>query len=200
MARSSERAPDGDPRVRFKDQVRQWREEAILNAVAELLREEGCRELTMDQVARRVGVAKGSLYLHTTTRNGLLEQLLERWAAQVPTPSEPPQGDAGQRLGALCAALMHPVERAGHAGAPAFPCCLHASPCPHGWTERWAHLAQRFGVDALPYASMLGEALQALAATPHLRGLVAEGRGAEAQALLERFVVGFTAATPSPRP
>jgi AcrR family transcriptional regulator len=192
--------PEGDPRVRFKDRVKQWREEAILSAVAELLREEGCRELTMDQIARRVGVAKGSLYLHTTTRSGLLEQMLNRWASQVPTPDGAVAGDVTERLGALCAALMTPVNRGAGAASPAFPCCLHTSPCPHGWAERWAHLAAAYGLDTTPDAEVLGEALQALAATPHLRALVAEERTGEAQALLERFVVGFTARAQSARP
>jgi AcrR family transcriptional regulator len=199
MTRSDERTSNDDARLRFKNRVKQWREEAILNAVAELFQEAGCQDLTMDQIARRVGVAKGSLYLHTTTRNGLLEQLLERWTAQVPEPAASLEGEATQRLRALCAALMHPEERAGRTDAPAFPCCLHSSPCPHGWAERWAHLAQRYGTDALADAPMLGEALQALAATPHVRALVAEGRTGEAQALLERFVVGFTTSESAPR-
>ena len=60
-------------KARFKDRVRQWREQAILQAVAELLVTEGCLSLTMDDVAKQVGIAKGSLYLHTTARSELVD-------------------------------------------------------------------------------------------------------------------------------
>ncbi|MEK9659751.1 MAG: hypothetical protein VW450_07400 [Chloroflexota bacterium] len=69
------------------------------------------------------------------------------------------------------------------------------------WVDgaRWAHLAQAYRISGLPEAPMLGEALQALAATPHVWRLVAEGRSTEAQALLERFVVGFAMVQLAPR-
>jgi len=68
----------GTPEARERFRDRRWRKAAIVDAVAELLVEFGCTELTMEQVAKRVGIAKGSLYLHTTSRSGLVASSLDR--------------------------------------------------------------------------------------------------------------------------
>jgi AcrR family transcriptional regulator len=101
--------------------VRQWQEAAIADAVAELLVEFGCTELTMEQVAKRVGIAKGSLYLHTTSRSGLVASSLDRWTAEVPQPS----GEEEDPLHATCEALFHGVARGGRL-EPARPAMLLA--------------------------------------------------------------------------
>jgi AcrR family transcriptional regulator len=43
-----------------------------------LLSEQGCHQLTMDEVAKRVGIAKGNLYLHAAARNDLVARVLGR--------------------------------------------------------------------------------------------------------------------------
>lgn len=183
-----------DARSRFKDRVREWREQAIFQAVGELLVEEGCLSLTMDGVARRVGVAKGSLYLHAPTRNALVSQVLDRWAEDVPTPAS---SDPSGPLTAVCEALFSGVQHRDSARSPALPCCLHTSPCPHGWTARWRRVAEAYGLEPTPEIELIGQAVQALAATESVRSLVAEGRLADAGAIVTRFAAGYLAGAPA---
>lgn len=180
-----------DARSRFKDRVREWREQAILQAVGELLLEQGCLALTMDDVARRVGVAKGSLYLHAPTRSDLVAQLLDRWAGEVPMPPEPPEAGAPGAVTAICGALFAEVHRVDSGPSPAFPCCLHTSPCPHGWADRWSRLAEAYGLGPDNEVEVIGEALQALSSTDSVQTLVAAGRLRDAHAIVARFAEGF---------
>ncbi len=180
-----------DARSRFKDRVREWREQAILQAVGELLSEHGCLALTMDDVARRVGVAKGSLYLHAPTRSDLVAQLLDRWMAEVPLPPEPPTAGAPSAVTAICDALFSEVHRVDSGPSPAFPCCLHTSPCPHGWADRWSRLAEAYGLGTHEEVEVIGEALEALSSTDSVQALVAAGRLRDAHAIVTRFAEGF---------
>ena len=192
-----------DDRQRFKERVRRWREDAIAEAVAELLREQGCLQLTMDEVAKRVGIAKGSLYLHAAARNDLVARVLDSWAADVPRPEGQPIGPREERWRQVCTALFSRAQKEGRDGRPlvaAFPCCLHTSPCPYGWANRWMELAQAYGLQeeeavkgSTPSWMLLGEAIQALAATPSVRELQSQGHLAKAQETVERFVTGYGA-------
>ena len=193
MSTASQGTAGEDARARFKDRVREWREQAILQAVGELLLEQGCIALTMDDVARRVGVAKGSLYLHAPTRNDLVGQLLDRWTNDVPVPSEVPQGGTQQAVAEICAGLFSGVVRNESGPSPAFPCCLHTSPCPHGWADRWSRLAAAYGLADDDEAALIGEALQALSATKSVRTLLDGGKLDEAAAIVARFAHGFVA-------
>ncbi|MCI0820752.1 MAG: TetR/AcrR family transcriptional regulator [Chloroflexi bacterium] len=195
MSSASQGTAGEDARSRFKDRVREWREQAILQAVGELLLEQGCLALTMDDVARRVGVAKGSLYLHAPTRSDLVAQLLDRWMAEVPMPSEPPKAGGPSAVSGICGALFSEVSRLESGPSPAFPCCLHTSPCPHGWVDRWARLAEAYGLDPNDEAVLIGEALQALSSTLSVQTLVAAGKLEEARAIVARFAEGFVAPT-----
>jgi AcrR family transcriptional regulator len=57
---------------------RRERANRILDAAAELIQRWGYRKTTMDDIAKRAGVAKGVLYLHWKTREQLFEMLLFR--------------------------------------------------------------------------------------------------------------------------
>lgn len=63
MARGAPRRP---PRGH-----RQLRAERILDTTAELLCQHGYKRVTIDDVARRAGVGKGTVYLHWKTREAL---------------------------------------------------------------------------------------------------------------------------------
>ena len=180
-----------DARSRFKDRVRAWREQAILQAVGELLCEGGCLALTMDDVARRVGVAKGSLYLHAPTRNDLVGQLLDHWMDEIPMPSAPPHDSTQRAVVRICEALFADARHQESGPAPAFPCCLRTSPCPHGWGARWSRLAQGYGLDQGDDVELIGEALQAMSATKSVRTLLDDGKLDEAAAVVARLVKGF---------
>ena len=176
-------------RTRFKDRVRQWREQAILQAVGELLVSEGCLSLTMDDVAKQVGIAKGSLYLHTTARGELVDQVLSQWAEDVSTA--PGDIAKGQEWAEVCDALFTPVER-GATMRPAIPCCLRLAPCPHGWMRRWDEMARaRHLAGDGEEAKVLGEAIQALAAMDSVRSMLEEGRIDDAAQVIQRFIAGY---------
>ncbi len=57
---------------------RQERAERILDAAAELITRWGYSKTTIDDIARKAGVAKGTIYLHWKTREDLFEALMER--------------------------------------------------------------------------------------------------------------------------
>ena len=59
------------PKVSFKEQMHQAREEAILQATCRLLGEKAFDAMTMDDVANAVGIAKASLYKHFASKEEL---------------------------------------------------------------------------------------------------------------------------------
>jgi len=62
----------------FKEKQWQMREDAILDATREILSSKGIMALTMDEVAAKVGIAKGSLYQHFPSKEELLTVALLR--------------------------------------------------------------------------------------------------------------------------
>src|ERR1700678_2582785 len=60
------------PELSLKDRQRQMRENAILEAAHRLLAEKGYQGMTMDDLATRVGIAKGSLYQHFRSKEDLI--------------------------------------------------------------------------------------------------------------------------------
>src|ERR1700687_5687240 len=60
------------PETSLKDRQRQMCETAILEAAHRLLAEKGYQGMTMDDLATRVGIAKGSLYQHFRSKEELL--------------------------------------------------------------------------------------------------------------------------------
>ena len=67
----------------FKKQQFEAREEAILDAVNRLLSEKGFDLMTMDDVAEAVGVAKGSLYKHFSSKEKLAAAVMTRLLNQT---------------------------------------------------------------------------------------------------------------------
>jgi len=59
------------PRVSFKTQMLQAREEAIIKSVNHLLASKGFEAMTVDEVAADVGIAKASLYKHFPSKEDL---------------------------------------------------------------------------------------------------------------------------------
>jgi TetR/AcrR family transcriptional regulator of autoinduction and epiphytic fitness len=59
------------PKVSFKEQMLQAREEAIIRSVNRLLAEKGFEAMTVDEVAADVGIAKASLYKHFPSKEDL---------------------------------------------------------------------------------------------------------------------------------
>jgi TetR/AcrR family fatty acid metabolism transcriptional regulator len=62
----------------LKEKQRQEREELILQAAEEVLAEKGYYETSIDEIAARVGIAKGTVYLHFPGKEDLVVAILER--------------------------------------------------------------------------------------------------------------------------
>ncbi|WP_100412265.1 TetR/AcrR family transcriptional regulator [Acidovorax sp. 69] len=86
------------PKVSFKEQMHQAREEAILQSACRLLGEKAFDAMTMDDVANAVGIAKASLYKHFCSKEELcsaaMVQILGRVQAYLAgLPAETPPLD-----------------------------------------------------------------------------------------------------------
>jgi AcrR family transcriptional regulator len=66
------------PRRPVKEQLRDVRARYILEAAQDLLVEKGYRDASMDEIAARVGIAKGTLYQHFPRKEDLVLALLEQ--------------------------------------------------------------------------------------------------------------------------
>lgn len=66
------------PPQSLKERQRQEREQLILRAAEELLLEKGYHETSMEEIAARVGISKGTVYLHFASKEDLVFALLQR--------------------------------------------------------------------------------------------------------------------------
>ncbi|MGH2508590.1 MAG: TetR/AcrR family transcriptional regulator [Ktedonobacteraceae bacterium] len=69
----------------LKEKQRQEREELILQAAEDVLMEKGYRETCIDEIASRVGIAKGTVYLHFLSKEDLVVALFARDMRQLLT-------------------------------------------------------------------------------------------------------------------
>lgn len=67
----------------LKEKQRQEREELILQAAEEVLVEKGYYETSVDEIAARVGIAKGTVYLHFPSKEDMVVAILQRSAREV---------------------------------------------------------------------------------------------------------------------
>ena len=67
----------------LKEKQRQEREDLILQAAEEVLMEKGYHETSMDEIAARVGIAKGTVYLHFPSKEDLVIALFGRELQKV---------------------------------------------------------------------------------------------------------------------
>lgn len=65
-------------RLSLKERQRLEREELIICAAEALLAEKGYHAIAMDEIATRVGIAKGTVYLHFPSKEDLVVALFER--------------------------------------------------------------------------------------------------------------------------
>jgi AcrR family transcriptional regulator len=62
----------------FRDQILKVREDAIVSSVNRLLAEKGFEQMTVDEVAADVGIAKASLYKHFASKEALAAAAMVR--------------------------------------------------------------------------------------------------------------------------
>jgi TetR/AcrR family fatty acid metabolism transcriptional regulator len=67
----------------LKEKQRQEREALILQAAEEVLMERGYHETSIDEIAARVGIAKGTVYLHFPSKEDLVVAIFERDMQQL---------------------------------------------------------------------------------------------------------------------
>lgn len=63
---------DEPPPLSLKERQRQEREDLILQVAEDVLLAKGYRDTSMDEIAARVGIAKGTLYLHFSKKEDLM--------------------------------------------------------------------------------------------------------------------------------
>jgi TetR/AcrR family transcriptional regulator, fatty acid metabolism regulator protein len=67
----------------LRERQRQEREDLILQAAEELFLEKGSYDASIDDIAARVGIAKGTVYLHFASKEDLVFALLQRDVRQL---------------------------------------------------------------------------------------------------------------------
>jgi TetR/AcrR family fatty acid metabolism transcriptional regulator len=67
----------------LKEKQRQEREALILQVAEEVLMEKGYYETSIDEIAARVGIAKGTVYLHFPSKEDLVIAIFERDMQQL---------------------------------------------------------------------------------------------------------------------
>ena len=88
----------------LREKQRQERENLILQAAEEVLLEKGYHDTSMDEIANRVGIAKGTLYLHFAKKEDLIFTFFERQLKSILNELEQidaMKGTAQARLEAL---------------------------------------------------------------------------------------------------
>ena len=155
--------------------VRDWLREAAANTVPTLLCEVGCERLCVDDIAHRLGLAKGSLYFSQRDVAEVIAATLDEWTDEL----ERAPGLQDVSFREACRVLFQ-RELLGSAEHCAIPCCLAVSPCPHDWPDRWRRIGLSMGFGETDLALTLGDAIQAVASHPEIRALLQQGRIEEA--------------------
>ena len=135
--------------------------ERVLEAARELFAQRGVENVTMEDVARRAGVAKGTVFHRFGDRSGLALALLdeqERAIQDQLVRGEPPLGPGApplDRLLALVDALLELLERHGdllYAGETGKPEARYKTGAYAAWHRHVVVLLGALGVDADPDA------------------------------------------------
>jgi AcrR family transcriptional regulator len=62
----------------FRDRVKIEREQEILHAAREVFAQHGFKKASLDDIAERVGIGKGTIYLHFASKEELLQALMRQ--------------------------------------------------------------------------------------------------------------------------
>lgn len=113
---------------RFHDRQVAFREAEIVRAARELLDEVGCRRFTMDAVAGRLGLSKGTLYRHFESREALLSRVVRDGWERV--AEEAHRRRAAAPPGRELSVVMDFLVRCFLGLDGSSPCCLEEVRCP----------------------------------------------------------------------
>ena len=140
------------PRGKLQSKLWVIRERLFLDAAERILAAKGCRGFSTEELARTVGVGKGTVYAHHPSQSAWVEAVLSEVGARL-LPFFP-RSETGSSPDLVIRAVSHLVDQivecpAGRLGAP---CCLRMSPCPYnGWAaieeplRRWIEEGLRTG-------------------------------------------------------
>jgi len=112
------------------------REKQLLSVAEEMLATGGCQDFSTEELARRVGVGKGTIYSHYTSQRELLDatfsHVAERLLLRIGAEHE---GDIQDLLGRTVFQIVDEIA-ASSSGSLGYPCCLRSSPCPHAGCQK----------------------------------------------------------------
>ncbi len=110
----------------LKERQRQERESLILQATEELLLEKGYYDTSMDDIAARVGIAKGTLYLHFAKKEDLMLAFFEhqlQGIEKMVKQNSMIEGSAQEKL----EAMVHQMYQGLSSGRRQFLSILHSN-------------------------------------------------------------------------
>jgi TetR/AcrR family transcriptional regulator, fatty acid metabolism regulator protein len=94
----------------LKERQRAERETLILDEAERMLNEQGYHDLVMEQLAERVGIGKGTIYLHFPRKEDLIGAViargLDRLAGRIEVAIADGERGAGERLREIMATVM----------------------------------------------------------------------------------------------
>src|SRR6266568_40951 len=110
----------------LREKQRQEREDLIIQAAEDALLEKGYHEMSMEEIASRVGIAKGTLYLHFAKKEDLVYAIVERQMQTLLQSVEQISATPGSVQGRLTA-IMHAMYSGLSARRMKFLYTLHNS-------------------------------------------------------------------------
>ncbi len=117
----------------LKSKLRNFREEELLATAESLLASKGCRAFSTDELAASVGLGKGTIYSHYSSRTLLIDAVLsrisQRLIQKLPVDGAAPVAERN-RLAQTIFQIVQEIAECP-AGSIRYPCCLRTSPCPH---------------------------------------------------------------------
>ncbi|MCE0763521.1 TetR/AcrR family transcriptional regulator [Pseudonocardia kujensis] len=91
------------------EEQRELRRQAILDTADAMLAESPVSQVSLNELSRRVGLAKSNVLRYFDSREAILLELLHRkwadWVANLPEPTEPPGADVARRASVLAHVL-----------------------------------------------------------------------------------------------
>jgi AcrR family transcriptional regulator len=114
----------------LKEKQRQEREALILQAAEDVLAEKGYHETSIDEIAARVGIAKGTVYLHFSSKEDLVLAIFEREMQKLLQAVETTVAsdlDTRSKLKAIFYAVYDPYFRSRNEGRVQIAQMIHDS-------------------------------------------------------------------------
>ncbi len=140
----------GMSKVSFRDQVLRVREDAIVSSVNRLLAEKGFDQMTVDEVAADVGIAKASLYKHFVSKEALagaaMQRVLDKALAEVERLGNDKAAPADAQLKAVARWAMHEQLAGEMPSLPTQNSALRAAlAASTDYVDRLMQLSERLG-------------------------------------------------------